>query len=163
MVTTNMAKQGKKSTPQEAEAGRKNLEKWKNENPSGARLTHGAHSKVIKQKYNDGRYKETKQLNSVMQGLKNELGGESVITPPQRLLLNNIRSKLIVLFQISAYVDKQDSIINDQGELLPCLGRNYTVYSESLRRDLEILFSIKRRKAHQSYEKALKAIQGGKA
>ncbi|MDP6178386.1 MAG: hypothetical protein QGG48_00675 [Desulfatiglandales bacterium] len=58
--------------------------------------------------------------------------------------MSNIKSKLIVLLQISAYVDKQDSIINDQGELLPCPWRNYTTCSESLRRDLEALFYFKR-------------------
>ena len=92
-----------------------------------------------------------------------DLGGPSELTSAQKLLLESIRSKLIVVFQISKYVDRQESIINDAGELLPCLGRHYTTYAESLRRDLEALFSVKRRDAPPSYDKALRALQGGKA
>ena len=77
-------------------------------------------------------------------------------------LLNNIRSKLIVLFQIGAFVDRQESIITEKGELLPCLARGYTTYAEALRRDLEALFAIKRKPSTPSYEKTLRALQGGK-
>ncbi len=84
------------------------------------------------------------------------------MTHAQRLLLDNIKAKLIVIIQIGKYVDKQPNIINSQGELLPCLGKNYTTYAESLRRDLEVLFAVKRRSIGSAYEKALKALEGGK-
>lgn len=51
-------KPGRKPTPQEIEAGRKNLEKWKSENPSGENLTHGAHSSTVRQRYSDRRTTE---------------------------------------------------------------------------------------------------------
>jgi hypothetical protein len=98
-----------------------------------------------------------------MQGLINDLGGQTELTSAQLLLLDNIRSKLIVLFQISKYVDLQPSIIDSAGRLLPCLGRGYTTYAEALRRDLEALFAIRKKPAIQSYEKTLRALQGGKA
>ncbi len=159
-----MAKRKKqtKQTKAEIEAGKRNLANWKAENPAGGNLKHGAHSGTIRKRYSDKRTTEGQQLATVMQRLVEDLGGASEISAPQTLLLDNIRSKLIVLFQISKYVDGQASIINETGELLPCLGRNYTVYTESLRRDLEALFSIKRKRAPLSYDKALKAIEGGK-
>ncbi len=70
-----------------------------------------------------------------------------------------LKPALIVLFQISKYISRQESIISPTGELLPCLGRNYTTYSEALRRDLEALFGLKRRSGNQSYDKALKALE----
>ena len=158
-----MARKGKKSTKAERNAGQKNLQDWVAEHPEGGNLKHGAYSKHVHRRYADGRYREAKQLNAVMKGLVEDLGGQSELTAAQSLLLNNIRSKLIVLFQIGAFVDQQESIINEKGELLPCLGRGYTTYAEALRRDLEALFAIKKRPAIQSYEKTLKALQGGKA
>ncbi|NIM96664.1 MAG: hypothetical protein GTO24_00855 [candidate division Zixibacteria bacterium] len=71
-----------------------------------------------------------------MTGLVADLGGQPNLTEAQRLLLANIRSKLIVLLQIGKYVERQDSIINTEGELIPCLGRNYTAFAEAIRRDL---------------------------
>jgi len=84
------------------------------------------------------------------------------LSAAQCLILDNIKSKLIVLFQIGNYVDRLDSIINDQGELIPCLSRNYTTYSESLRRDLEALFAMKRKPVPLTYDKALRALEGVK-
>ncbi len=114
---------------------------------------------TIRRKYEDRRTTEGRQLSAIMADLVADLGGAEVLTAPQRLLLENIRSKLIVLFQISKYISQQESIITATGELLPCLGRNYTTYSEALRRDLEALFGIKRRSGESSYGKALKALE----
>ena len=144
-----------KSTPAEAAAGQENLQKWLAENPSRGNLKHGANSKHMKKRYDDLRTSEGRQLRTVMEDLIADLGGSAVLTAPQRLFLDNIRSKLIVLFQISKYVSGQQSIINLKGELLPVLGRNYTTYSEALRRDLEALFGLKRRSSERSYDKAL--------
>ncbi|MCK4488179.1 MAG: hypothetical protein KAU38_15650 [Desulfobacterales bacterium] len=157
-----MAPKGQKPTKAELEAGKKNLEKWRSDNPQGGNLKHGAHSDHIKRKYADGRTKEAKQLKAIIQGLVDDLGGHSDLTAAQRLILDNIRSKLIVLIQIGKHVEKHESLINDKGELLPCLGRNYTTYSESLRRDLEALFAVRRKRSPQSYRDALRAIEGGK-
>ena len=155
-----MPKKGKKSTGKSAEAGQKNLKEWLDKHPERGAMTHGATSKNIRARYGDGRTSEAKRLNTVMQSLVDDLGGQGNVSAPQTLLLNNVRSKLIVLFQISQYVDTQESIINKGGELISCLGRNYTTYSESLRRDLEAIYSIKRRPgAMLSYEKAMKQLE----
>ena len=156
-----MAKDGS-SSKAAREAGERNLAKWKEKNPSGGNLRHGAYSQEVRRKYSDNRYREAKQLKGVITNLIDDLGGADTLTAAQSLILDNIRSKLIVLFQIGKFVEGQESIINTDGELLPCLGRNYTAYSESLRRDLEALFAIKRKPALQSYENTLRMLEGGK-
>jgi hypothetical protein len=64
--------------------------------------------------------------------------------------------------QIGSYVDKQESVITKEGALLPCLGKGYTTFAESLRRDVEALYTTAKKPKAMSYEKALKAIEGGK-
>ena len=96
-----MAKKGQKPTKAELEAGKKNLEEWKSENPGKSNLKHGAYSSQVRQRYSDKRTAEGRQLATVMQGLVQDLGGMSEINAAQALLLDNIRSKLIVLFHRS--------------------------------------------------------------
>lgn len=121
---------------------------------------HAAYSRQIRQRYSDKRTKEGKRLAAVLNELIQDVGPD--LSAGQCLLLDRIREKLIVLMQIGAYVDRQESILNDKGEILPCLGKNYTTYAESLRRDLEALYATGKRRKPMSYEKALKAIEGGK-
>ena len=156
-----MAKKGSKSTPQEAEAGRQNLLDWKGNHPEGGHLKHGRYSGTVRQRYSDKRTSEGRQLKAIIDSLMDDLGGHESITAAQRLILDNIKSKLIVILQIGKYVDQQPSIINSVGELIPCLSRNYTAYAEGLRRDLESLFGYKRKPNHQSYEKVVKSLEGG--
>ena len=99
-------------------------------------------------------------MAAILDELRQEVGPD--LSAGQCLILDRIREKLIVLMQIGAYVDRQSSILNEKGEILPCLGKNYTTYAESLRRDLEALYSTGKRRKPMSYEKALKAIEGGK-
>ena len=151
-------KKGSKSSKAEAEAGAANLAKYRETNSTPA-LKHGAFSKNIRARYSDGRTQEAKKLNTVMKGLVDDLGGQGNLTAPQSLLLDNIRSKLVVIFQISQYVDRKDSIINEDGELIACLGRNFTTYSESLRRDLEALYSVKRKSGSLNYNDVIKQLE----
>lgn len=145
------------------EAGKRNLARWRTKNPDAIpSLRHGAYSQRVHARYRDGRYREAKQLRRIVQDLVADLGGAANVTAAQRLILGNIQSKLIVLLQISKYVEKQESVITRKGELLPCLGRGFTAYSEALRRDLEALFSMAKKPAPVSYEKALRALEGGK-
>ncbi len=156
-----MAKK-RKYSKEKAEAGARNLAKWWQDHPEGGNLKHGAYSSQIRQRYSDKRTTEGKQLAVVMKNLADDLGGRENLTAAQSLLLDSIRSKLIVILQIGKYVDKQIDVLNSKGELLPCLGRGFTTYSESLRRDIEALFAIKKKPAIPSYEKTVRALQGGK-
>ena len=146
-----------------SECGKNNLEKWKDDNPGQGKITHGANSLTIRQKYSDRRTSEGKAIQATMDGLITDLGGASHLTTGHDILLSSIRSKLIVTMQIGKYIDNSLDIITEGGELLPVLKNSYTTYSECIRRDIQALFGIKNsHNAAQSYDKALKALSGGK-
>jgi hypothetical protein len=109
-------------------------------------LRHGAYSKHFRKRYSDARTTEGRQLRAVINGLITDLGGMPNLTAGQLLILDRIKEKLVVLTQIGQYVDKQPSAITDGGDLLPCLGRGYTGYSEAVRRDVLALYEIASRK-----------------
>lgn len=81
-------------------------------------------------------------MGQVMDSLVEDLGGPAQISAGQQILLGNIRSRLITLWQIGEFADRQESVISEGGQLLPCLGKNYTSFAEGLRRDLESLYSL---------------------
>jgi len=96
-----------------------------------------------------------------MREIARDLGGSQSLSAGQSLLLDMIRSKLIVLLQLSKYIGKQTSIIDDHGKPLECLRSLHLGYSDSLRRDLEALFGFDRRKQKVSrYKAALEALGG---
>jgi hypothetical protein len=68
-----------------------------------------------------------------------DLGGHSNINGKQRILLDVLKSKLAVVLRISDYADRQKDIIKD-GELIPCLGRNYLAYTNGIRLTLQELY-----------------------
>jgi len=77
-----------------------------------------------------------------MDGLIADLGDHENLTAGQRLLLDTIQSKLIVILQISKYVNRQPSIIDQSGQLLPVLGKSYLSYLNSLRLALAELYKM---------------------
>jgi hypothetical protein len=122
-----------------------NLAKWFEKNPEGPRFRHGAFSQHFRKRYSDARTTEGAALRAVAEGIADDLGGMANLTSGQRLILDRIKEKLIVLWQIGQYVDKQPSVIMEDGSLLPCLGRNYTGYSEAIRRDVLAIYEIGRK------------------
>jgi len=100
---------------------------------------HGAFTPQIRRRYADKRYREGKKLDAIMDALVEDLGGQGNLTAGQRLLLDSIQSKLIVILQIGKYVDKQLEII-ENGELIPALGKSYLAYLNSLRLALDQLY-----------------------
>ncbi len=147
------------TTEKATAAGRQNLLDWKATHPEGSRLTHGAYSNGVRRRYGDKRYREGKQLDAIMKALIEDCGGQDKLTASQSLILDSIKSKIMVLFQISKYVDLQPCIIDKEGNLLPCLGRGFTTYSEALRRDLEALSSMGNGKRKASYKDIMKSLQ----
>ncbi|MBN1103581.1 MAG: hypothetical protein JXL84_09240 [Deltaproteobacteria bacterium] len=127
----------------------------------GGHQTHGAHSKQVRRRYTDRRTAEGKQLAAVIEALVDDLGGREVITTGQVILLDRIREKLITLQQIGKFVDDQVSLIDkESGELLAVLNRNYLAYSESLRRDVEALHGLNRRRMKDKAPSLAEIIQG---
>ncbi len=100
---------------------------------------HGAYSRHVRKRFTDGRTREGRQLRAVIDALIDDLGGHDNLNAGQRLLLDTIQSKLIVILQVSRYVDRQKEIIKG-GELIPVLGKNYLAYLNSLRLTLAELY-----------------------
>jgi len=106
----------------------------------GAPETHGAFSKDTQMKYSDLRTRQGARLAAIEKGLVESLGGQECVSVPQSIIIGNIKAKLIVIFQISEFADKQKSVVDQKtGDLIPALAKNFLTYSESLRRDLETL------------------------
>lgn len=133
----------------------KDLTKFKRRKRPGPEETHGAYSKLTQKKYSDLRTKQGQRLEAVTQGLIADLGGPESICTAQNILISNIKAKLMVLFQISDWADKQKTIVDDaSGELIPALGRNFISYTEAVRRDLSELTKLAPKKLSKDlYEK----------
>lgn len=125
-------------------------------------LKHGAYAVQVRQRYSDARTTEGKQLAAVMDGLVSDLGGAGSLSAAQRLLLDNIRAKLIVLFQIGKFVDAQDRVVDTKGELLPCLSKSYLAFCESVRRDLEAIAGLGQKAGKPDLTKYISQAYGDK-
>ena len=131
----------RKATRSMREAGRANITKYHEEHPEGNQLKHGAYSGTIRKRYSDLRTTEGRQLKQMMDELVDDLGGPEAISAKQKLILQNVRSKMIVLLQIGKYIDEQETLIKD-GRLLPILRESYSGYTETLRRDIQALTDL---------------------
>ncbi len=80
--------------------------------------------------------------------------GAGALNQMELLLLDAIIFDLIVKRKIAAYAMKQKSIIGKGGTLLPCLGHNLIAYDNSMRRKLEVLYTVGRVK--DSHKKRVK-------
>jgi hypothetical protein len=107
--------------------------------------THGAFTAATRKRYGDCRTQEGQRLRAVREALVESVGGPEGMTPAQGLILAGMEAKLIVTWEISDYVGRQESIIDPKtSELLACLNRNFIAYSESLRRDLITFYGLNR-------------------
>ena len=79
------------------------------------------------------------------------------------LIDSNIRPKLITLITISDFINKQKSLVSDDGELLPVLAKNYIAFSNALRRDLQALLEMAKTDVAKSKIPRIEdIIRGGK-
>jgi hypothetical protein len=92
-----------------------------------------------------------KALKALRQRLIDDVGGR--INEGQEVLIDRLIEKLLVLNLISGFIFNVDNIINDKGELMPCLGSNYLAYSNSVRLDIQAFYNLNnvRGRADQSY------------
>jgi len=119
---------------------------------------HGAYSRHVRKRYSDKRTTEGKRLAAIINALVDECGPDP--TAAQYIILDRVREKLIVLMQIGQYVDRQPCVITKEGALLPCLGRGYTTYAESLRRDLEALQTMAKKGRGKTLQEILEEDYG---
>jgi len=134
-------KKGYKPTPQEVEAGRRNLQTWKDSHPGESNFSHGAYSSTVRKRYSDKRTTEGKALQCIVDGLVMDCGGNESLTQGQHILLGLIRSQLITVLQIGKYLDTQSSLIDATGEQLPILNKVCT-HNEALRRTIESFYAM---------------------
>ena len=118
---------------------------------------HGAYSKHVRRRYSDKRTTEGKQLAAIIKALVDDCGPD--LTAAQSLILDRIREKLIVLMQIGRYVDRQPSVLNEKGELLSALGKNYLAFSNALRLDLQVLYDGKQKNKTPSYQEIVHSLE----
>ena len=143
--------------------GAEALKKWHSEHPEGSRCTHGRTSRHFRKRYSDARTVEGRGLRAALDALSEDLGGD--LGAGQLLILSRVREKLITLSCIGEWIDRQPSVLTDAGELLPALKNSYLGYSESLRRDVEWLYSMASRRPSrtvdlESYIAGKKAAKG---
>jgi hypothetical protein len=121
-------------------AGSRNLQVWKEKHPEGGNLRHGFYSGNIRRRYADKRTREGKELAGIMKAMVADLGGDP--SASQGILLSSIKSKLVILLQVSRFLDQQPGVLTKDGSLLPVLKNGFGHYSEALRRDLLALHDL---------------------
>ena len=134
---------GRTVTPQEREAGKRNLAAFNAEHPEHGNYKHGAMSINRRRRFSDRRTTDGKRLALILDAIVQDLGGPKDLSAAQRVLLDtSIRPKLITLHCIGQYLDRQENIIDGDGSLIKCLGQNYLAFSNSLRLDLTALYVL---------------------
>jgi len=115
-------------------------------------------------RFTDARTTDGRRLKAYINGLKKDLGGEDSLNQAQRIILDCLPTKIIIIWKISLYMDDNEGeVVSKNGRLMPVLRTDYNLYSESIRRDLETLYLMRRSVKHSDYEKAIKDLQGGGA
>ena len=83
----------------------------------------------------DGRTRLAKALNHLRQDLVQTIGGDP--SPQQSILIERIIRKVLVLDTIDRHVEETGPFAD--GTLIPVLQKAYLGWSNSVRRDLEVL------------------------
>jgi len=160
----SMAKKGQRSSRREAEAGKRNLEAWLRENPSGGNLKHGIYSKTIHKRYSDLRTREGKTLQAIIDAIKEDIG--SKLDARQNLILALIRSKLIVVMQIGTYLESTTQLIEyNEGKAPPVIAQTFPSYTKGLTQLLNELYGDDRIKGRKgiTYEDVIESIKAKEA
>lgn len=100
--------------------------------------THGAWS--LKRAINTGRLDMRSEAGQAVKRLQTrletDLGGAENLSTQERLIVDRIVKKVLIVEALETYALSRKSIFKRNGELIGCLGRHYLSYSEALRRDL---------------------------
>jgi hypothetical protein len=126
---------------------------------------HGGHSLVKKYRENklDRRTSIGRYIADMKKSIIEDIGDPS---PPQQILLELITQKILFIKAIADYCNEQGrQIVDGSGVLLPCLSKNYLAFSNSLVRDLKVLYEfegIKKEAVRESEDDGyLRAVMGG--
>lgn len=91
----------------------------------------------------DGRSAEARRTKTILKKLVEDLGGEAGLSGAQRLILTQLSEKIATVHVLSSHIRKQAALIGEDGQLIPALRRSYLAYSNSVRRDVEVLFQLR--------------------
>jgi hypothetical protein len=158
-----LAKKGEKSSKAEREAGRRNLMKWKQENPDLAwqtNLRHGVYSKNIKNRYSDPNTPEGKSLQAILQAIEKDIG--KPFDARQTILMGLIRSKLVIVMQVARYLESTSEIVDyDLGQVPPVVDKTFFTASNSLRNALNELYASANNKksGEKTYEEIVQEMK----
>lgn len=123
-------------------------------------LTHLKGAEYILNRYNDKRYPEARALEAVLKGIIADIGTE--LDTRQGILLNLLRSKLIIVMQVNKYLETCETLIDhEKGQAKMVLDRTFPVYSKEINRILNELYAStkKQNKGFKSYEDLVKELE----
>jgi hypothetical protein len=161
-MAKRISKEGKR---RQVEAGAANLAAYHEStgNKRDQAVTHGATSVTKRRRFSDLRTQEGQWLKTVTTQLVDDLGGAENLNAAEQIILSTVETKLITIHLIGEYIDKQMEVVDSETkELLPVLQRSFLSYSESVRRDLEYLYSNKFGKKSQKVPTIADLIDGAK-
>lgn len=84
----------------------------------------------------DGRSEAGQAIKRLRMQLEADLGGADTLSTQERLLVDRIVKKALIIEALESYSLSRKSIFKRNGELIGALGRHYLSYTEALRRDL---------------------------
>jgi len=102
--------------------------------------THGIRSAKLAERYTDLRTVEGRRLEDVITSIAADLGGHEALSAGDRVTLDLLKTRLMVIMRLSDYVDTLDDIIGKDGNLLSVLSRDLIRYSESTEKTLQALY-----------------------
>lgn len=84
----------------------------------------------------DGRSEAGQAIKRLRTQLEIDLGGAEHLSTQERILLDRIVKKVLIVEALETYALSRGSIFKRNGELIGALGKHYLSYAEALRRDL---------------------------
>lgn len=101
-------------------------------------LKHGGHrlERLLTTGKVDGRSELGVAQRRLRSRIEADLGGTENLSTQERLIVDRIVKKILMIEAIETYAFSRRSILKRNGDLIGCLGKNYLAYSAELRRDL---------------------------
>lgn len=105
-------------------------------------LKHGVYSEMAHGRFDDGRTRDHREVETFLDRVADDYGGRSEMSGAQLTLLDSIRPMLIVLILVGRFVGKRTEIVDEKGNLLPVLDKNFLTYCESIRRHIQAIHDL---------------------
>ena len=119
---------------------------------------HGGHSAVRKFREGkiDNRSKQGRHLKAIKEKFLQDLGEE--MNAGQEVILARILEEILFLNLIAEYAKEQGKGIIQNGRLIPALGENFISFTNSLARNIRLLYELKGKGRDIEEEGYLRAV-----